>query len=412
MKLPHLIALFLLTGVFHQVSATPTPPAPSPKGYVARMDTVLGNIDIWLRSDKAPITVGNFLNYSVGGFYQNTFFHRSVRNTATTPDVIQGGGFKWSDVAPNVAAVFEAPPITNEYNLSNVRGTIAMARGGGINSATNQWYFNVSDNSKGLDPQFFTVFGSVINKGMDVVDALAAVPVEDQSATNSAFASLLPAANRSSWAPAFSTLPLINHTPGSPVTKQNLALIRNISLLSTNAPVQGASGNYSFLNIPAPPGAPTLPSADIFESAPNPDPATAPEGVTFSEGFFKIVMSRLTNGATVKTILNLPPGSHPNTYYKWGPTPDNPVAHWYNFMWDGTTGAIFENTDPTLVALIFVDGARGDDDLTADGKISDVGGPGIGPATGSSGGGGALDWMSLCAGLLIWLRRGSMRRFR
>jgi len=70
MKLPHLIALFLLTGVPHQAFATH--PAPAPNGYVARMDTVLGNIDIWLRSDKAPITVGNFLNYSVGGFYQNT----------------------------------------------------------------------------------------------------------------------------------------------------------------------------------------------------------------------------------------------------------------------------------------------------------------------------------------------------
>lgn len=398
MKLLQLVLAIFIGGVLRQAAAVPTPtPSPSPSGSVVRMATTLGNIDIWLRSDIAPLTVQNFLTYVTGdisgSYYNNSFFHRSVR----LPDVIQGGGYKWNDAGSNIEQVKELARVMNESSteLSNVRGTIAMALQSvngvtDINSATNQWYFNVGNNSAALDHQAFTVFGTVINNGMNVVDAIAALPVENQSVLN----------------PAFGTLPLINHVSGSSVTKSNLALISTMTVLSYDPPVQTASGQYASLGIYS------LHGSDTFLSAPNPAPDSAPPGVTFPEGFFQIGFAGLTNGATVRSVLRLPPGATPNTYYKYGPTPDNHSPHWYNFMWDGKTGAVFENTDPTRVALTFVDGERGDDDLTADGKISDVGGPGIAaPATSSSGGGGALDWLSLCAGLMLCLQRVSIRRF-
>lgn len=411
MKLPQLIAASLLVSILPPAFAMPLNPSPTPNGYVARMSTTLGNIDIWLRSDIAPLTVKNFIAYITGdplngSYYQNTFFHRSVR----VPNVIQGGGYKWNDVIPHISPVIEGPAVANEHSISllNVRGNIAMALTStngvtDINSATNQWYFNVADNPT-LDPQLFTVFGTVINTGMDVVDAIAALPVEDQSAQDSALSTLLPLASKAALVGAFGSLPLVNHLPGSSIAKQNLALVNSITVLSSNAPVQSASGSYTTLGMYSPPFV-----ADTFEAAPNPAPTTTPAGVTFGEGFFKIVMTGLTTGQTVNTILNLPPGAYPNTYYKYGPTPDNPVAHWYNFMWDGKTGAIM-GTDPTQVALVFVDGERGDDDLAADGRISDVGGPGVGPAPASSGGGGALDWLSLSSGLLVFIRRAPGHR--
>jgi hypothetical protein len=61
------------------------------------------------------------------------------------------------------------------------------------------------------------------------------------------------------------------------------------------------------------------------------------------------------------------------TYRKYGPTPDNPTPHWYDFMWDGTTGAVITGN---TITLHFVDGQRGDDDIQANGTIVDQGGQG------------------------------------
>ena len=64
----------------------------------------------------------------------------------------------------------------------------------------------------------------------------------------------------------------------------------------------------------------------------------------------------------------------PVTYYKFGPEPENTDAHWYEFLYDGNTGA---KIDANVVILHFVDGQRGDDDLESDGRIVDQGGPGF-----------------------------------
>ena len=78
----------------------------------------------------------------------------------------------------------------------------------------------------------------------------------------------------------------------------------------------------------------------------------------------------------IKIFLNLPPGTVVDTYWKYGPTPDDPTPHWYEFLFDGTTGAVI---DGNVITLHFVDGQRGDDDLTANGVIVDPGAPALGP---------------------------------
>lgn len=141
-----------------------------------RIATSRGDIHLDLRPDQAPATVDNFLQYVTSGAYTDSIFHRSV------PDfVIQTGGFRilYNDQGPYFDSVETLPPVQNEPNVSNTRGTIAMAKlGGDPDSATSQWFVNLGDNGANLDNQNggFTVFGQVDEAGMEVVDAIAGLP--------------------------------------------------------------------------------------------------------------------------------------------------------------------------------------------------------------------------------------------
>jgi cyclophilin family peptidyl-prolyl cis-trans isomerase len=131
------------------------------------LDTTAGKITLELDPEKAPITVENFLKYVDAGFYDNLIFHRVIPGF-----MIQGGGM--SDKLQEKSEGQRAP-IKNESGngLSNVRGSIAMARTSNPNSATNQFFINHADNVR-LDTAGggYAVFGKVID-GMDVVDAIA-----------------------------------------------------------------------------------------------------------------------------------------------------------------------------------------------------------------------------------------------
>jgi len=124
---------------------------------IVEMQTSQGIIVINLFDQDTPNTVENFLSYIDDEAYNQTVIHRSINNF-----VIQGGGFTFSD---DFDAIETKPAIINEPVFSNVKGTIAMAKlGGNPDSATSQWFFNMSDNSAGssqLDTQNggFTVFG-------------------------------------------------------------------------------------------------------------------------------------------------------------------------------------------------------------------------------------------------------------
>ncbi len=138
------------------------------------LTTNYGNITIELNAEKAPATVKNFLKYVDSKYYDGTIFHRVIDNF-----MIQGGGFADGDPPSQKPT---NPPIKNEgkkSGLSNTRGTISMARTNDPNSATSQFFINVVDNSKSLDPGGFSpdgyaVFGKVV-EGMEFVDKIKAV---------------------------------------------------------------------------------------------------------------------------------------------------------------------------------------------------------------------------------------------
>lgn len=143
------------------------------------MKTTKGDIILELYPDKAPITVENFLSYVDDKFYDGTIFHRVISDF-----MIQGGGY-----TEDFTKKPSRSPIKNEANngLKNERGTIAMARTNEPHSATNQFFINHIDNSfldhtaKTEEGYGYCVFGKVI-QGMDVIDAIAAVPTDQDDA--------------------------------------------------------------------------------------------------------------------------------------------------------------------------------------------------------------------------------------
>ena len=142
-----------------------------------KLDTSLGAIVLELDRDKAPKTVDNFVQYVKAGHYDGTIFHRVIADF-----MVQGGGMK-----PDMSEKPTRPPIPLESRngLSNVRGSVAMARTMVPDSATAQFFINVKDNpfldqANSRDGTGYAVFGKVV-AGMDVVDKIRSVPVADKA---------------------------------------------------------------------------------------------------------------------------------------------------------------------------------------------------------------------------------------
>ena len=133
-----------------------------------RLATSAGDIVLELDREKAPKTVDNFVQYVRDGHYNGVIFHRVIDGF-----MIQTGGYK-----PDLSEKPTRAPIALESRngLSNLRGSIAMARTSDPNSATSQFFINVNDNLR-LDDAGggYAVFGKVI-EGMDVVDQIRLVP--------------------------------------------------------------------------------------------------------------------------------------------------------------------------------------------------------------------------------------------
>jgi cyclophilin family peptidyl-prolyl cis-trans isomerase len=147
--------------------------APAANATIVQFQTVLGTFEVNLYDESTPATVANFLAYVNAGAYDNAVIHRTVSGF-----IVQGGGFTYEGTE-QLATIVQNAAVVNEPKFSNVRGTIAMAKlSGNANSATNQWFINLGNNSANLDVQNggFTVFGQVTGNGMDVLDAINAVP--------------------------------------------------------------------------------------------------------------------------------------------------------------------------------------------------------------------------------------------
>ncbi len=158
----------MTAGLMLSASASATPSV--------EMQTSMGTIVIELDSEKAPLTVKNFLQYAKEDFYNNTIFHRVIDGF-----MIQGGGFtKEMGEKPTASQILNE----SKNGQKNERGTIAMARRAEPHSATAQFFINHKDNSGQLDYPLngggYAVFGKV-SQGMDVVDKIAKVPTGNRS---------------------------------------------------------------------------------------------------------------------------------------------------------------------------------------------------------------------------------------
>jgi cyclophilin family peptidyl-prolyl cis-trans isomerase len=139
------------------------------KNPTVALSTSKGDLTIELFAQEAPVTVQNFLQYVDDGFFDGTVFHRVIPGF-----MIQGGGMDAEMRQKSTRA-----PIANEAKngLKNARGTLAMARTSDVNSATAQFFINLTDNAfldHGTRDFGYAVFGRV-TAGMDVVDAIAKV---------------------------------------------------------------------------------------------------------------------------------------------------------------------------------------------------------------------------------------------
>jgi cyclophilin family peptidyl-prolyl cis-trans isomerase len=274
------------------------------------------------------------------------------------------------------------PPIQNEFSplRSNVRGTIAMAKSDGDpDSATSEWFFNLADNGgvppDGLDFQNggFTVFGCVLDTGsgtctgtgtgMDLVDAIAGLQVLDYSSAGQ----------------AFGALPVINYNPPN-LSPNNLVQVTSIPNVAS---AQTPSGAWAIF---------TTDVELIFNSVGIVDTATAvsqlasftsppDQSVHFNNGMYTFSMTGVIGPAG--SIVTMYDGAsvRPTHYYAYGPTPDDPSPHWYDFAFDGETGAEIMGDK---IILHFVDGQRGDEDLTANNSITHTGAQAVVTSTSST----------------------------
>jgi peptidyl-prolyl cis-trans isomerase B (cyclophilin B) len=172
--MPRLIAILgLFLSLNYSLGSAIASEKPSgEKPVTVRMETNMGIIVLELDSEKAPVSVENFVEYSKSGHYDGTVFHRVIPGF-----MIQGGGFE-----PGMHQKDTRKPIKNEADngLKNDTGTIAMARTPDPNSATSQFFINVKDNDflnyRSPTPQGwgYAVFGKVVD-GMDVIQKIEKV---------------------------------------------------------------------------------------------------------------------------------------------------------------------------------------------------------------------------------------------
>jgi cyclophilin family peptidyl-prolyl cis-trans isomerase len=194
-----------------------------------RVSTSLGDMDFILFNNATPATVANFMSYMNAGKYGDVAFHRSIPGF-----VVQTGGFSGTGVGSNFTSVVTSPPVVNEPGISNLRGTIAMAKlGGNPNSATSQFFVNVNDNAANLDYQNggFTVFGRVAGNGMTVADAINALP----RATYNLFL------NGSATPTSFADFPM--NAPVAPVSMNQANVVKILSVAAIPTLTYDITGN-------------------------------------------------------------------------------------------------------------------------------------------------------------------------
>jgi len=225
--------------------------SPQAHATIVLVETNMGNFEINLFDQTTPETVANFLAYVKDGSYNNSLFSRAVKNF-----VVQAAGVRYSGNNTSPFTVIpRRGPVDNEPKLSNVRGTVAMAKlEDSAHSATMEWFINVQNNASNLDRQNsgYTVFGVITGSGMSVVDSMnelylpggtgpfAVTPLRNYSATDMANKVPVTAAN-------LVTIERITVINDSPTTAANLNPALNTLAGKDNAGSGSGSSAPAFL---------------------------------------------------------------------------------------------------------------------------------------------------------------------
>jgi len=274
---------------------------------------------------------------------------------------------------------------------------------GDPDSATSEWFFNLDDNSENLDNQNggFTVFAQVLGDGMDVVDSIAALQ------------RCIDVAPIPQICGSFPDVPFTNAADADDFTNNGLI---NISYIGSDNEGDGAidsledaapnngdgnndnvldstqqfvasfpdeSGGYTIIEVSPLTPIQSLNVLGITYARANPDASGLTTDRDFTNGYFSFDVLNVAPGDNVVTVT-LPAGASPDQFFNFGPTPGNNSPHWYEFSFDGTTGA---EINANVIKLHFADGQRGDSDLTLDGTIKAA----VGGAAGITGDGDGID---------------------
>jgi len=225
-----------------------------------RVVTNVGTMDFILYNTATPQTVTNFLSYvnnaASTGNYNGAVFHRAISGF-----IVQGGGFKVQSAPNNFTSIVTTASPTNEPGISNLRGTVAMAKvGSDPNSATDQFFVNVADNSSNLDNQNggFTVFARVAGNGMTTADAMAALPTVNATVNVDGIANT----GLTSWpvtsGTTMDTTKMVTITSAAPVAVLSYSVTGNTnpsavtaSISGTNVQINGVAGGQSNVTVTA-----------------------------------------------------------------------------------------------------------------------------------------------------------------
>ena len=199
-------------------------------GPMVRVTTNAGKIDVELFKEAAPDTVANFLKYVDAGSYTDAVFQKVKRNASGTNVILLGGEFAITDGTVDFITTFGN--VDNEYSLPNTPGTIAMFKQSSKSpdSAADQFYFNVTDNSAKFGPAINggnTVFGRVIESGMARIAGIAGLKTYDLT---------------SILGSKFNKTPLYNYDPSQTVAANNLVVATSIAELPLISQGPGAAG--------------------------------------------------------------------------------------------------------------------------------------------------------------------------
>lgn len=273
--------------------------------------------------------------------------------------VSTGGTVYVADSGNNRIQVFAHPsvsPLTAAFSENTTTGAVPLAvRFTDTSSGSlTGWIWSFGDGTTSTEPNpvhtyvspgTYTVFLTVVGaSGSDTV-------------TKADLITVTPPASHEEYGPDGTDTGYDGNGDGIPDWQQE-----NVASLHTT------TGSYVTLAVPSPASL-----ADV-KAIENPSPSDAPLSAAFPAGFFAFTVTGIPAGSSTAVELHLPAGEGADTYYKYGPTPDNPAAHWYKFMYDGNTGA---EINGRVVTLHYADGARGDGDLAADGSIHDPGAPAL-----------------------------------